>query len=93
MPILITWIPNKEKNSIFKPKYFFAKIRNLCSVIIWKINNINNPNIKKDLFEYRENKNKTRISNVKKLERAWVEVANEPCGSNFFFTKKRWIYF
>ena len=45
IPILIIWIPNKEKNSIFNPKYFFANIKNLYSKIIWKINDMNNPDI------------------------------------------------
>ncbi len=93
MPILITWMPNNEKKNIFKPKRFFAKIRNSYSVIIWKINNINDPNIMNNLFKFKENKIKTRNNNVIKQEKAWLEVAKEPRGSNFFFTNKIWIYF
>ena len=41
-----------------------------------------------DLFKLKENKIKTRNNNVIKQEKAWFEVANEPRGSNFFFTNK-----
>jgi len=41
-----------------------------------------------DLFKLKENKIKTRNNNVIKQEKTWPEVANEPRGSNFFFTNK-----
>ena len=46
-----------------------------------------------DLSIYRENKNKTINSKVNKQEKAWLNVAKEPLVSNFFFTKKIWMYF
>ena len=82
---LITWIPSNEKNNILNPKCFFAKSRNLNSIIIWVTNDINSPTNRKLLFKAKTSKIKIKVINVNREENACVKSAPEPVVSNFFF--------
>ena len=93
IPILIACIPNNEKNNILNPKCFFAKSRNLNSIIIWVTNDINSPTNRKLLFKAKTSKIKIKIINVNREENACVKSAPEPVVSNFFFLNKRGMYF
>ena len=85
---MIICIPNNEKNNISNPKCFFAKSKNLNSIIIWIANVINNPTNRKPLFKAKTNKIKIKIINVNREENACVKSAPEPVVSNFFFREK-----